>query len=1689
MSTLRRKVAALGAAVALLLTTATIVAAREITKSETLTPREQIAKQLRGRVEDRTMVRLATGAFDPGKRAPEVAEDMRSPNPRYWLVQVEYPATKATRLAIQATGAEILSALPDVTYLVRASAETADVVRQLERVRWVGAYEPAYKISPSLKNAAKGTQVRVWTHEGVDARKLATTIAAATRSRPTEVLDTVVTTAADKNSLAALARIEDVAWIDRKPTYGLHNANALWVTDTGERDILGATAPGRLDGAGQTAAVADTGINYIPDDNGRAQAAFSDCNSAGDCKLASYVQEVAGNDGPAMESVKPTGSNHRKMAGYFNLDADDPNARSLDPSWHGTHVSGSVNGDYPDANGNYGTRSREGDGIAVASRLIFQDIEAEGGLGGIPGDPYRLYSQVYDLDLDGQYDPNEDARTHNNSYGAIYPEFDDGGGARTDDFIYDHPDMTIVFSAANSGPDPASLAGGPQESKNVITSCASANGRQPLVAPDAAAIFSSHGPTLDGRIKPDVCTPGQINVSPKGGTVDEDQYLQGTSMSGPMLVGLVTLVRQYFWDGFGPVGTQGFATGTRDFDNRHNPSAALVKAVTINSAQRMRGWYTGDDGGQRELDGQWPSNGQGWGKVELDKALYFPGDDRALYTVDRPNDADNGLETDDENSEFIDVAPGQPLDITLTWTDPSNFVGAGTPTLVNDLDLVVTDPEGNEYLGNEFNTQSPTLGTPGDPSLDVGESITGGTPDVLNNVEGVRLQEPTPGRWTISVRGSNVQQGPQGYSLAVSGRIATDQPRIVFDAPKYKPGATATAYLLGTGLSGDTIGGFTKQHASIYTQEIVASGSQISVSGGGASGTAPVDAAAPVISNAKADPAAADLVKITWATNEMTTGEVVLNGPDGESVFPDVYVVPGFPGLTTPQAETSGTYFNKLVRGTKHEVHVSGLKPGQSYTYTIKSTDEAGNEGSTSPIDYTSTDAIYSPNATDIAGLLSGDTTTGVPEVNDVQGQPWGTSTQLYAGSLQPTPAALFPELDFTPLGRVESMPAFMFRLPSSVDPSRVTGAAVQLFSGHDIVDTYTDHTIYRMDLLDSGQESNWGPGKKYIEVKTAEADVNLAADPTLRRGANKPYTWHVPCNQLEAFKTNLSEDTGDERRAAFRIQATTTLPESLFSFETGYGRRSRGPTLRPKLILFMDGLDPMPCNATAAPKISHVTVDHADETSAVVAWQTDVPADSTVFFRKAGTTDWTPVSAPVRTTQHFVRVEGLEANGPYEFVVQSATCNGHVATDDNDGKSYAMFAEAFQPAALGAYFARPSPTEAGTEIVGWGSSQETTSVLRFGTSPDNLDQEVVNEDFTDSHQLTLTGLTPCTRYYFQVSGKNRSGAVSTSPVMAFDRPPTDLTELVKFDFEADDGGFTNAPPDGSGQGTDPALGVQLYPNPTKWERRAEPSMGGQAMRTVIEATGTPGYSSNVDQRLVSPPISVPAGYSALRFREWYEMEGVEDVDSYEEPLVEVSLDNGATWIRLREGISSQNADFPEPSTVTLGLPQAAAGKDILVAFRLRTDPAVEPPGGGWAVDDVTVLNGQCGSLAIADPTVAVAPDEPPQQLSAQAVRSVVGPVTPVDASGDPIGVLPALIGAPSQASLDAGTCRCTDIRFLGQVISGGGGGGGGGGAGGGGAPHPATGGAGALGTGLAALFIAALLATRRTLAPRLWRT
>jgi uncharacterized membrane protein len=112
---------------------------------------------------------------------------------------------------------------------------------------------------------------------------------------------------------------------------------------------------------------------------------------------------------------------------------------------------------------------------------------------------------------------------------------------------------------------------------------------------------------------------------------------------------------------------------------------------------------------------------------------------------------DTGVETvyDDQTSLFgntgetwtlsVGVAdPTKPLKVTLAWSDAPGAVGAN-PALVNNLDLTVENG-GNTFLGNRFSA---------------GWSVTGGSADLINNLENVYVQNPSGGA-TITIQATQI---------------------------------------------------------------------------------------------------------------------------------------------------------------------------------------------------------------------------------------------------------------------------------------------------------------------------------------------------------------------------------------------------------------------------------------------------------------------------------------------------------------------------------------------------------------------------------------------------------------------------------------------------------------------------------------------------------------------------------------------------------------------------------------------------------------------------------------------------------------------------------------------------------------------------------------------------------------------
>ncbi|MFN8483832.1 MAG: S8 family serine peptidase [Anaerolineae bacterium] len=702
----------------------------------------------------------------PGLAVSEYAQGQRG----YYIVQFAGPVEQEWKDEVAAAGADILDYIPDFAFKVRMNPAQARQVAALSNVAWVGLFHPAYKLSPDL--VRNGT--RLYTVQVEQGAELGQTIAEVAQSGAavTRPGGDILMVAADSAQLDAIAQVLDVAWVENFLLPQKHN-------EYGAGLIIGtATANANgYDGSTQIAAVADTGL-----DTGAIPVAHP--------AFANAVKAIYNWPGV-------TDSCFQKIT--------DDGAQDVD-SGHGTHVAGSILG--------RGDALGHNKGGAPAAQLVFQATENwvttsslckslygyQDGyyLTGLPADLRQLFQQAY----------NQGARIHSNSWGSAAAGAYTTNSANTDDFIWNHRDMTITFSAGNEGADAnndgivdSDSMGSPATAKNVISVGASENDRQgnyqcdlslSYVSQDTAyqngltcgnmggqnqlgtpgqrwgfttnpikddptagnkeqmAAFSSRGPADDGRIKPDVVAPGTWILSTYS-TMYREGYGGTTNPrdNAYQLDGWGIPVNG-FYKYFGgtsmanPIAAGG-ATVVRDYYQKAKGVSASAALVKATLINTAEDLLDENNDGVNDNRYPIPNVHEGWGRINVATATNGQG----LFA-----DQATGLATGASRTYSANVTSSGPLKVTLVWSDYASATAAAK-NLVNDLDLKVTAPNGTTvYQGNVFSG---------------GWSQTGGSLDRTNNVENVYVQSAATGAWSIEVKGYNVPNGPQPFALVVTG--------------------------------------------------------------------------------------------------------------------------------------------------------------------------------------------------------------------------------------------------------------------------------------------------------------------------------------------------------------------------------------------------------------------------------------------------------------------------------------------------------------------------------------------------------------------------------------------------------------------------------------------------------------------------------------------------------------------------------------------------------------------------------------------------------------------------------------------------------------------------------------------------------------------------------------------------------
>jgi len=379
---------------------------------------------------------------------------------------------------------------------------------------------------------------------------------------------------------------------------------------------------------------------------------------------------------------------------------------------HGTHVSGIAGGD----NGADDDRR----GVAYDAKLAYNYLPAlSDSATGV------LFPSLLELHR------SQGARIHTNSWGDDSRTDYTGWARAADEFMWLNEDNLILFAETN-----LSTLRSPENAKNIIAVAATRD------TPSQDSIGTGGpGPTFDGRQKPDITAPGWNSMSADGLTDCGVRGMSGTSMAAPAVAGVAALTRQYFTDGFYPAGAP-------NPDDAFIPSGALLKAAILNSGMDMT---------NVSHNGQtYPNSQEGWGRVAIDRTLFFPGDARELRIADIRNADAGAMDTGAVDERALPVeSPGEQLRVTLAFTDAPAETFANV-VVVNDLDLEIVSPSGVSYRGNNFDAST-------------GLSLPDGDWDPLNNVEQIHIDAPEPGEWTVRVIGREVNMGPQGFALVMTG--------------------------------------------------------------------------------------------------------------------------------------------------------------------------------------------------------------------------------------------------------------------------------------------------------------------------------------------------------------------------------------------------------------------------------------------------------------------------------------------------------------------------------------------------------------------------------------------------------------------------------------------------------------------------------------------------------------------------------------------------------------------------------------------------------------------------------------------------------------------------------------------------------------------------------------------------------
>jgi serine protease AprX len=683
------------------------------------------------------------------------------------VVQFNRPVDQTLREKIQTVGAEIVQALGGGLMAISSNKNSTDKILKFEEVNNITDYVPPLTQElEAIKNHSMEelvTPLHAANTENVDGSSLGILIAIFFNQKYRDRAAVVL----PEHGIEVLEQAgDDKLLIDLFEHPNIQKAVQILTTQAGLQSIEEESIPTPFNNV----AVSVIKHGLIPSLSNDDLLPSLDLRGTGELIAIADGGLDTGRKDDLHQDLRPQVFDIRSYP-IHNTYADNigDNCGAADRDGHGTHVVGSAIG-----TGVCATEINQNSvrGIAPEAQLIFQALEQKlryndrgkrrygkqevSGYYGIPTELKDLFSCAYQN--------GTGAKIHSNSWGNEDSKYASKYTNRCigiDDFMWEHKDFLVVVAAGNNGShfqDGKEIALGsicpPGTAKNCLTVGASENYRiseefqetygskhgftcEPFCndittdSIDDIAAFSSRGPCEDGRYKPDVVAPGTFILSTRSSQIANDDscsapynndymYMCGSSMATPLVAGGVALVRQYL----------------RENTEHINPSGALLKATVIHSAQYVDYRY------RNSTSIRWVDNEQGWGRLTLANSL-SPAYPISIEFIDQLD----GLLLGEAYEYKVEITNSDvPIRIIMAYTDLPGL------RLINNLNIRLTDPIGKYYLGNDFRNKKEH--------------------DLINNVEGIIVNTPMVGIWSITVTAYSLpepEKGNQDFAVVASG--------------------------------------------------------------------------------------------------------------------------------------------------------------------------------------------------------------------------------------------------------------------------------------------------------------------------------------------------------------------------------------------------------------------------------------------------------------------------------------------------------------------------------------------------------------------------------------------------------------------------------------------------------------------------------------------------------------------------------------------------------------------------------------------------------------------------------------------------------------------------------------------------------------------------------------------------------